>query len=227
MCRIVHTLWNAVDLQVQPDHEGRSKENIGEIKGSLELLASMLEFFDAFQAESTEMAEDAVVPQPQPHVLESPSMYTEVASQKESRPQSPVTPDPVSSSTESPSPTPVPSHTDLVAHYATGDQPVETEAAQDVVVPASLPQVLTPAKLASPEESPVLTSPIPPAVMTPSSPDSTIEELGLAVQELWATYEQRDANLFQLLAAALDGIVKLGDNLKVRIHAFASLSLTV
>ena len=64
----------------------------------------------------------------------------------------------------------------------------------------------------------MLTSSVPSAILTPSPPNNILEDCGLAFQELRAAVERDDANLFQPLAAALSGIVKLGDNLKVRIH---------
>jgi len=75
-----------------------------------------------------------------------------------------------------------------------------------------------PVQLASPEVSPALTSSIPLAIPTLSPPNNRLEDFDSAFQGLRAAVERGEANLFQPLAAALDAIVKLGDDLKVCIH---------
>jgi len=167
-----------------------------------------------------QISHDPIVPTVLPQVLALALVSGALAT----CPQLPIipVPDPVPSLDPSSSTTPTPTDKDLNTCSAEGDKP-ETMV-QDAVMPASLPQVLAsssvPAELASSELSPSLAPPIPLVTMAPSSSNG-MKDLGLAVQELLAAVERYGANLFQPLAAALDGFVMLSDNLKVRIHCFA------
>jgi len=165
------------------------------------------------------VSRDAAVPSSLSHVPTSPSIPAQLV---ESHLQSPIPPDPnpLPFLTESPEASPIPPVTDLSAGGAEADQP--EEIVQDAVGPTSVPQMSEtpsmPAQPASREESPALISPTPPAIRPPSPLINILEELSLAVQQLRAAVAQGESNLFQPLAAALNGSIMLGDNLKVCIH---------
>jgi len=104
--------------------------------------------------------------------------------------------------------------TDSAPCDAKASQSTETAVTQDVVVPTSLSQVTSASILAlstSPKELFTLAS----VALTPSLSTNMLQNWGLTVQKLRAAVERDDANLFQPLAAALDGFAKLGDNVKV------------
>jgi len=133
--------------------------------------------------------------------------------------QRPPASDPVPWLGKPPPSTPTLSKAELGTRSAAGETPeaIAPEAAAPTLPPHVLASHPIPAEKVSLEVSPGFTLPAPLVRMTPSLPNE-IEKLGLAVQDLLAAFERYDANLFQPLAAALDGFVKLSEDVKVCIH---------